>query len=290
MKPIILVDSSSDLPRDFVEHNNLIFVSLICNLDEKNYEDDFGETLSYSHFYKRLREGAMPTTSQVNIFNFEEIFRKHALKKEPIIYLAFDSAISGTYNSAVIARQHILEEIKEADITIIDTRSASIGEGLLVYKVLEMLKNDVSKEEIIDWIEDNKFNIRHYFVVEDLFHLQRGGRISPTKAKVGTLLNIKPLLDINKSGELINIANIRGRKKAIKSLAEYFHKNMNDKSLDVVGIIHGDCLEDALILKNLLEENYNFKEVLLNHVGPVIASHTGAGIIGLAFLGKERPE
>ncbi|SHH82690.1 DegV family protein [Clostridium grantii] len=290
MKTVILVDSSSDLPRNFIEDNNLPHVGLICNLDQENHIDDFGKTLTYKHFYKRLREGAMPTTSQVNIFTFEEIFRKHVLNKEAVIYLAFDSAISGTYNSAVIARQHILEEIPEADITVIDTRCASIGEGLIVYKANEMLKNNASKEEIVNWVEDNKFNVRHFFVVEDLQHLRRGGRVSATKAAVGTLLNVKPMLHVNKAGELINIASIRGRKKAIKALVENFDKNMNDKSLDVIGISHGDCLEDAVFLQGLLEEKYEFKEVLINHVGPVIASHTGAGMLALCFIGKEREE
>jgi DegV family protein with EDD domain len=290
MKTVILVDSSSDLPRSFIDSNNLPYVSLTCNLDGKTYVDDFGKTLTYENFYKRLKEGAMPTTSQVNIFTFEDVFRQHVLNNEAVIYLAFNSGISGTYNSAMIAREHILEETPEADITIIDTRSASISEGLLVFKSYEMLKNNASKEEIVQWIEDTKFKVRHYFVVEDLHHLKRGGRVSATKANVGTILNIKPMLDINKAGDLINIHNIRGRKKAIKALIELFHENMTEQSLDVIGITHGDCLDDALHLKILLEKEYKFKNILINHVGPVIASHTGAGMLGLGFIGKERPE
>ncbi|GAA0178133.1 DegV family protein [Clostridium sediminicola] len=288
MDTVILVDSSSDLPRSFIDENNIPIVGLTCHLHDVDYVDDFGKTLSYENFYNEIRNGAMPTTSQVNVFTFVEKFKELLLENKAIIYLAFDSSISGTYNSAVIAREQVLEEISDADITIIDTRSASIGEGLLVYKAYEMLKNGEPKEKIINWVEDNKFNIHHFFIVEDLNHLRRGGRVSSTKAAIGTLLNVKPMIYVNKKGELINIASIRGRKKAIKTIIERFDQNITDKSCEVVCISHGDCLEDALYLKEMLQEKYKAKKVLINHVGPVIASHTGAGMLALCFIGKER--
>lgn len=288
MDTVILVDSSSDLPRSYIDENNIPNVGLTCRLQGKDYVDDFGKTLAYENFYNEIRNGAMPTTSQINVFTFVEKFKELLLKNKSIIYLAFDSSISGTYNSAVIAKEQVLEEITDADITVIDTRSASVGEGLLVYKAYEMLNNGATKEEIVKWVEDNKFNIHHFFIVDDLNHLRRGGRVSSTKAAIGTLLNVKPMLYVNKKGELINIASIRGRKKAIKTMMEKFNQNIIEKSYEIVGISHGDCLEDALYLKKILQEKHKVKKVLVNHVGPVIASHTGAGVLTLCFIGKER--
>lgn len=288
MNTVIIVDSSCDLPLQFIEENNIPALGLICHLDGEEHEDDFGKTLTYERFYKRLRAGSMPTTSQINVYRFEELFKKYVKEGKSVIYLAMSSAISGCYSSAVIAKQSVEDELKEADITVIDTKCASIGEGIVVYKAYEMLKNGATKEEIVNWVEENKLKVQHWFSVEDLMHLKKGGRLSATKANIGTLLQMKPILSIDKEGNLKNTNNVRGRKKAIKSLFDRFEENMILDESTLIGISHGDCIEDALYLKNIILEKYKVKKIIINHVGPVIGSHTGPGILSVCFIGKDR--
>ena len=198
------------------------------------------------------------------------------------------SAISGCINCATMARDQLLEEMPNADITVIDSKSASIGQGILICKAAEMLSNGYSKCEIINWVEENKLNVNHWFIVDDLMHLKRGGRLSYTAATIGSILDIKPILCINRKGELINFNNIRGRKKAIRTLIKLFEENCINPENQVIGISHGDCIEDALFLKELVTEEFKVKDVIINYVGPAIGSHTGPGMLSLCFFGKER--
>ncbi|WP_027624839.1 DegV family protein [Clostridium lundense] len=288
MDTIILTDSSCDLPLEFIEENKIPFLGLTCHLSYGDYTDDFGKSLPYKKFYDSVRQGEMPTTSQINTYTFEETFKKYLKDGKAIIYIGMSSAMSGCINSAIIAKNTILDQMPNADITIIDSKSASIGEGLLVYKAIEMLNSGCSKDEIIDWLEKNKLRVHHWFLVDNLMHLKRGGRLSYTAAAIGTILNIKPIIFINNKGELINSINSRGRKKAIKSLIKLF-QDYSLNSEDVIGISHADCIEDALYLKELLTEEFNVKKVIINYVGPVIGAHTGPGMLSLCFFGKERP-
>lgn len=288
MNIVITTDSSCDLPLEYVEKNNIPVMGLICHLEDKDYIDDLGKTLTYEQFYGSIRRGAMPTTSQINVYRFEELFKKYVKENKAVIHLSMSSKISGCFSSANIAKQLVEEEFKDADITIIDTKSACIGEGIIVYSAVEMLKDGALKEEIINWVEENKLKLHHWFIVEDLLHLKRGGRLSATKANIGTLLQIKPMIYIDKEGNLENIGNIRGRKKAIKELLNKFEENIETPENSVIGISHGDCIEDALHLKEMILKKYKVKEIMINHVGPVIASHTGAGMLSVCFIGKDR--
>ncbi|WMJ80143.1 DegV family protein [Clostridium sp. MB40-C1] len=288
MDTVIIIDSSCDLPLEFIEENKIPFLGLICHLDGEDYVDDFGKTLTYEKFYSKIRQGSMPTTSQINVYRFHEMFKKYVQEGKSIIYLAMSSQMSGCYSSAVIAKQQVEEEIEGVDISVIDTKSACIGEGIIVYYAYEMLKNGSSKEEIVKWIEENKLKVHHWFIVEDLIHLKKGGRLSATKANIGTLLQIKPTIYIDKEGNLQNINNVRGRKKAIKALLDRMEENIVIDENTVIGISHGDCIEDALSLRDVIVEKYKIKKVIINHVGPVIASHTGAGMLSICFIGKDR--
>ncbi|WP_392485948.1 DegV family protein [Haloimpatiens sp. FM7315] len=288
MSTVIMTDSSCDLPLEYIEKNKIPFVSLTCHFKKSDYRDDFGSSLSYREFYDGLRNGEMPTTSQVNAYQFEETFKKFVKEGKSIIYLGMSSSISGTVNSANIARQAVLEEFKDADITVIDTKSACIGEGLLVYRAVEMLKKGMAKEDIIKWIEDNKLKVNHWFIVGSLKHLRYGGRISGAAATIGTLMKINPLICIDNSGKLINHTNIRGRKKAIKFLLNKFKEDSIKDKDQIVTISHGDCLEEALCLEALLKEEFGIKNIIINYVGPVIASHTGPDMLSLCFIGKNR--
>lgn len=288
MDTVLLIDSCTDLPLSYVEKNEIPAVSLVCNFKGQEYKDDFGKTLSYEEFYTAVRNGEMPSTSQVNVYVYTEIFKKYAIEGKSIIYLGFSSALSGSLNSAILAKDMVCEEIENADITVIDSKSASLGEGLLAYYANEMLKAGASKDEIVSWLETNKLKLNHWFTVDDLGHLKRGGRVSGTAAFVGTLLDIKPILHVDNEGRLIPVSKVKGRKKSLKTLFEMLQENIKSPEEQVIAISHGDCIEDAEHLKDMILKEYKVKDVIINHVGPVIGSHTGPGVVALFFLGDKR--
>lgn len=285
---VLLIDSCTDLPRSYVEKNQIPFVSLVCNLKDQEYKDDFGKSIGYKEFFDEVRNGEMPSTAQVNVYEYTELFRKYASEGKSVIYLGFSSALSGSLSSAYLARDMVIEEIKDADITIIDSKSASLGEGLLAYYANDMLKAGASKDEVVSWLETNKLKVNHWFTVDDLGHLKRGGRLSGTAALLGTLLDIKPILKVNDEGKLIPISKVKGRKKSIKTLFEMLHENIVSSEEQVIAISHGDCIEDAEYLKEMIIKEYNVKDVIINHVGPVIGAHTGPGVVALFFMGEKR--
>lgn len=282
-----MTDSSCDLPKDIIDRFSIHYIGLICNLNNTEYVEDYGKSLSYSDFYNDLRNGLMPTTSQINSFRFHEAFEKYAKEDISVIYLAFSSALSGTYNSALIAKEEILESYPNADIAIIDTRSASLGVGLLVYDACTLRENGASKDEVIKYIEDTKLKVNHLFTVDDLNHLKRGGRISPTMATIGTLLQVKPLLYIPDDGTLQNFSKVKGRKKSIKALFNKFEEKVLDPNNQTIFISHGDCLEDAKSLANMIKEKYN-TEIIINYIGLAIGSHSGPNTLTLFFKGNNR--
>ena len=288
MKTIIFTDSCCDLPRSFVEENNIQVMHLRVNIQGRDIPDDLGISIESKNFYDLIRQGEMPTTSQVNVNTFEDNFRKYIKEGYSIIYIGFSSALSGCVNSARIAKENIEEEISDADITIIDTKSASLGLGLIVYNAVNMLKAGKEKSEIVNWIEDNKLKVNHWFTVNDLYHLKRGGRLSGTVAAVGTILSIKPVMHIDDEGRLIPASKVKGRKKSIKVLKEILVDKIACPEEQTIFISHGDCIEDAEYLKELILNEVKVKEVIINNVGPVIGSHTGPGILALFFMGSNR--
>ncbi|HQI16481.1 MAG TPA: DegV family protein [Bacillota bacterium] len=283
-----MIDSCTDLPRSYVDKNEIPFVSLVCNFKDQEYKDDFGKSISYRDFFDAVRNGEMPSTAQVNVYEYTEIFKKYAAEGKSVVYLGFSSALSGSLSSAYIARDTVMEEFKDADITIVDSKSASLGEGLLAYYVNEMLKAGASKDEVVSWLETNKLKMNHWFTVDDLGHLKRGGRLSGTAAFLGTLLDIKPVLKVDDEGRLIPISKVKGRKKSIKTLFEMLQENITAPEEQVIAISHGDCIEDAEYLKEMILKEYNVKDVIINHVGPVIGAHTGPGVVALFFMGEKR--
>ena len=285
---IIMTDSCCDLPYDFTVENNIVVMSLMLTLGGKTIADDLGKTLKYSDFYKTLREGEMPKTAQVNIYKFQNEFEKHVKNGDKVIYIGFSSALSGTYNSACIAMESVKEEYREADISVIDSKCASLGLGLLVYHANEMRKAGKSKEEIVKWIEENKLNIVHWFTVEDLNHLYRGGRISKTTAAVGSLLNIKPVLHVDNEGRLVQVEKTRGRRKSLSVIANKVAETIINSEEQVILISHGDCMEDVEYIKEKILEKIKVKDIVVNHVGPVIGTHSGPGTIAVFYIGKER--
>lgn len=285
---VLVVDSASALPLEFIQQKNVIGAPIICHFKGKDIEDDFGKTLNAKEFYDALRAGEMPTTSQINVFKFEELFRPLVEEKKSVIYIGLSSGLTGTIDSARKAVANLKEEYNDCDVTVIDSLSASLGLGLLCYLAYEKIKEGKSKEEIIEFVENTKLKVNHYFTVDDLNHLKRGGRVSASAAAVGTLLNVKPILHVNNEGKLVPLTKVRGRRKAIGTLAEKFIERTNKNEMQTIAIVHGDCLEDVKALEALCRENGNVKECLINFEGPTVASHTGAGLIALYFISNER--
>lgn len=284
----LITDSACDLPIEYIKENNIEIASLEVNLNGEFKKDDLGQTLKYDYFYKSVREGAMPSTSQVNVGTFEELFRKYTENGDSIIYVSLASALSGTYNSAHIARLNIIDENQNADITLIDSVSVSLGEGALVYYVNQLIKEGKSKEEIVEWAEKNKTRVNHSIVLDDLSHLKRGGRISGAAAVVGTLLSIKPTLKINGDGTLGVGPKLKGKKKVAKYILDDIRENAEDIEGQVLFIAHADVLEEAEELKNQILQEFKFKDVVVNSIGAVIGTHGGPGTLAAIFLGKSR--
>jgi DegV family protein with EDD domain len=288
MQTVIITDSCSDLPLKYVNENNIPVISLTYNFRGKENEDDLGKTMEYKEFYDGVRSGEMPTTSQINVFTYTEEFKKHISQGKSIIYIGFSSALSGSVNSANLARQTLLDEYKDADISVIDSKCASMGQGLLVYYANEMLKKGQSKEEIVKWVEENKLRLNHWFTVEDLNHLKRGGRVSAATAFIGTILDIKPVLHVDDEGRLIPVTKVKGRKKSIRMLFDKMKERIQNPDGQVIFISHGDSIDDAKHLEKLILDEYKVKEVVMNYVGPVIGAHSGPGTIALFFMGDRR--
>lgn len=288
MKTILFTDSCCDLPISFVKENNIQVMPIIVNINGEDIPDDLGRSISHKDFYSLIRNGKLPTTSQVNVDTFERNFRKYVREGYSIIYIGFSSALSGCVNSARLAKELIDEEIKDADITIVDTKSASMGLGLLVYYAANMLRDGKSKEDIINWLEENKLKVNHWFTVDDLNHLKRGGRVSSTVAIVGTMLSIKPIMHVDNEGRLIPVSKVKGRKKSIKALFDKLKENIVDSENQTIFISHGDCIEEAESLKELILSEIKVKEIIINNIGPAVGSHSGPGTLALFFIGNSR--
>ena len=285
---VIMTDSCCDMPAPLVDELGIVVLPLSVLLGEdsfKNYLD--GREIGFKEFYDQVRGGAMPTTSAVSVGDFEDAMRSVLSQGKDILCLNFSAALSTTYQSAVIAAESMKEEFPEATVRVLDTACASLGQGLLVYLCARKKMDGKSLEEVYQYAEDTKLHIAHWFTVNDLNHLKRGGRVSAATALVGTMLSIKPILHVDNEGRLINVGKARGRKASLLMLADEFEKHVMDPSLPVF-ISHGDCEEDAKFVAAEVEKRTGAKTMVINYVGPVIGAHTGAGVIALCFAAKER--
>ncbi len=288
MSIILITDSTCDLPISYIKDHNIEFLGLTVLIDDKEVVDDLGQTLTYKDFYDYLRRGETTSTSQVNTHRFVEQFTSHIKNGDSIIFIGLSSALSGTCNSAEMAKVELLEKYPDADITIIDSLSVSSGLGLLVHYAAQMRAAGKSKEEIVNWVEDNKLKAIHLFTVDDLDHLKRGGRLSGASAFVGSLLNIKPLLFVSDDGKLLPYDKARGRKKAINSIVDSLQKHIKSPEDQTIFISHGDCLEEAKQLELKVRESISVKDVIISMVGTTVGSHSGPGTLAIFFLGDIR--
>lgn len=284
----IVTDNTSDLPRSYIEEHGLTLMWLTYMMEGKVYKED--NSLPYPEFYEKMRSGSMPTTSQVNPQSAKTVLEEIVKQGYDVLHIAFSSGLSGSYNSARIAAQELKEEYPEARIEVVDSLCASLGEGLLVHKAVQMKEAGRSLEETAAWLEENKLHLCHVFTVDDLNHLYRGGRASKTAAVLGTLVNIKPMLHVDNEGKLIPLSKVRGRKKSIHTLVDMMEERMKSwrSQNDIVFISHGDCREDAEFLKKLVEERFGIHAFLIDYVGPTIGAHSGPGTLALFFMGEAR--
>lgn len=285
----ILSDSTTDLPVEIIDTLDIDILPLQFLIDSKNYRDyPDGRDIDGKTFYRLLREGKNVTTVQVNVETFLTSFESYLCKGMDLLYLSFSSGLSGTFNSAMVAAKELSKKYPDRKIVVVDTLAASMGEGLLVYHAAMKKKQGLSIEEVASWVESNKNHLCHWFTVADLFHLKRGGRISPATAVVGTMLGIKPVLHVDNEGHLIPVHKVRGRKASLDSLCQQMKETCIRPESQMIFISHGDCENDARYLADQIKKEMGVKEIVLNLIGPVIGAHSGPGTVALFFLGKEK--
>ena len=282
----IITDSSCDLSRDLYEAWQVHITPLSVMFRGQPHEDDSEGFIK--EVYAGLRSGEVATTSAANPEHWARIIEPVLQQGFDALVLAFSSGLSTTYQSAVIAAEDLLEKYHDRRIRVVDTLCASLGQGLLVWHACQKRDAGYSLEQLADWCEENKLHLCHWFTVDDLMFLKRGGRINAGTALVGTMLGIKPVLHMDDEGHLINISKVRGRKAAINALAQKAAQLGEGYDNSTMFISHGDCIEDAQYLESLLKEKYGVKHVLIGYVGAVIGSHSGPGTLALFFLGKHR--
>lgn len=283
---IITVNSTVDLPKDWLEEREVPVIPLKYTIDGETYTDMEG--LSAQEFFEKLREGHMSVTSQVNPEDAKKIWIPILEEGKDVLHLGFSSGLSGTFNSMRIAGEALSKEYPAARIIVIDTLCACLGEGLLLYKALKLKAAGKSIDETAGWVEENKLHVCHNVTVDDLNHLHRGGRISKATAIVGTVIQIKPIIHMDNEGCLKVIGKERGRKKSLHKIVDMAVEQSKGWDNDMVMITHGDCIEDAKYVEALVREKLKVPQVLINNIGTVIGSHTGPGVLAVFLMGNKR--
>ena len=282
----IITDSGCDLPGQWLSRLDVQAVPLIVNYKGEALEDSVDGKIQ--EMYNGLRAGEAATTSAVNPSRWEALMEPVLDQGQDLLVIAFSSGLSTTYQSAVIAANDLKEKYPDRKIIVVDSLSASLGQGLLVWYACQKKAEGLSLEELATWVESNRYHLCHWFTVDDLMYLKRGGRVSATTALVGTMLKIKPVLHMDDEGHLINMSKTRGRKASIEALADKAVELGKSYDNSTMFICHGDCLEDAQYLAQLVKEKCGVKDVLIGYTGAVIGSHSGPGTLALFFMGEKR--
>ena len=285
-KYVIVTDSSSDLTRDIINDPEVVYLQLDVLMDGEASKANCD--VDIKDFYAKLRSKKNATTSAVNIDKFIETFDKYLSEGYDVLYLGFSSGLSGTFNAGFVAAKELSEKYPERKVFAVDTLAASLGEGLLVYYAFKMKQDGADIESVRDYVEENKLKLCHWFTVDDLFFLKRGGRINAATAIVGSMLSIKPVLHVDNKGRLISVSKARGRRAALDALFDKMKETAIEPEKQVVFISHGDSEEDAKYLADRIKTELGSPEVVISYVGPVIGAHSGPGTIALFYLGCER--
>ena len=284
----IVADSACDMPASYYQEKGVELIKLGFMMNDVNYEGEDGASISEKEFYKLLREGSMPTTYQVTAEAAKPHVEKYLQQGEDVLILAFSSALSGTANSLVMAAKELSEVYPKRKIRVVDTLCASMGEGLFLDYVVKKADTGATLEETADYAEGLKLNICHFFTVDNLFHLKRGGRVSTATAVVGSVLQIKPIMHVDNEGRLVAIGKAMGRKKSLTALVDNLFAVAELGEGDPIFISHGDCIEDVEWVKNLILSRKPDVQIVVNYIGAVIGSHAGAGTVAIFCKGKNR--
>lgn len=287
---VIVTDSSCDLSAQMAQELELHVAPLSVLLDGRTYKNYLdGREIAFSDFYGALRAGKQAKTSAVNIEDFTQMMTPLLESGKDILYLGFSSGLSATYQCGASAMNMLREQYPQRKLYAVDTLSASMGQGLMLYLAVMKKRAGLSIEEVRDYVEQNKLHMCHWFTVDDLHFLKRGGRISATTELIGSMLSIKPVMHVDDEGRLIKMEIAKGRKSSIRRLKDKIEKSLlSPRDQQVVFISHGDCLAEARSLGDMIKEQIGVKDVVYNYIGPVVGAHSGPGTIALFFLGDKR--
>lgn len=286
---VIMTDSSCDLPQELADQLGLEVLPLEVMADGKNYRNWLdGREIGFKEFYKLAREGKELKTSAVNTAAFEEKMEKLLEEGKDILYIGFSAGLSTTYNSGEAAARELREKYLDRKIYTVDTLAASLGQGMIIYYAAKKKEAGATIEEVRDFVENEKLHMCHWFTVDDLNYLKRGGRISAATAAVGTMLSIKPVMHMDNEGHLVAVGKARGRKAALCQLLDTMGELGEGLEGQTTFICHSDCMDDAQYVASQMKERFGVAQVNINWIGPVIGAHTGPGTIGIFFWGSER--
>ena len=284
---VIFTDSACDISPEILDRWGVQYRSLTFHFEGDSREYSNNE-VSAKEFYQNMRAGKIAKTSAINVETFKSAFEPILKEGKDLLYIGFSSGLSNTCNAGQLAANELLEQYPERKISVVDTLSASAGFGMLLYLTVKKRDEGASLEEAAQFVMDTRLHQCHWFTVDDLVYLKRGGRISSAVALVGTMLGIKPVLHMDNEGHLVNVTQARGRKAALKALANKYTELALDPKAGPVFISHGDCIEDVNRLSEMIYNQHGVKTELIADVGPVIGVHSGPGTLALFFLGKER--
>ncbi len=289
MSFVLMTDSSANLTTDIIEKFGIEIVPMIFLVNDIEYRSyKKGENVDIKQYYDMMRNKEHIKTSLLSPEIYVDAFRPFLENGQDILYIAFSSGLSGTYQSSVLAVEMLREEYPERKIITWDSLCASMGEGLLVYYAAKMKEEGKSLDEILSWLEENKLKLCHWFTVDDLFFLKRGGRISSATAIIGSALSIKPVLHVDDNGKLVSVSKARGRKQSLNALVDKFAETAIEPEKQTVFISHGDCIEDAQYVAKTIKEKFGIEDIVINYIDPVIGAHSGPGTLALFFLGSVR--
>jgi DegV family protein with EDD domain len=282
---VLITDDSCDLPMSYYTENGIGLVKLGYSLEGEVYRQG---DVTEKEFYDLIRSGKKPTTIAVNAEDAIAVIEPHLQNGEDVLYIAFSSGLSASYNNAEMGAVEMREKYPDRKIIVVDTLCASLGQGLLLHKVKGMRDKGASIEAAAKWAEDNKLNVAHNVMADDLYHLHRGGRVSKTSAVMGTMLGVKPIIHVNNEGKLVAIGKVRGKKQALTNIVDRMEKLVGNTPNDFFTVCHADAIEDAEFVAKLMSERFKIDDYIINYIGPVIGSHTGTGTIAIFMMAEHR--
>lgn len=286
---LITSDSTCDMPASFYEEENIPILPYTFIMNEESFLDDHLEEEAYDAFFLRIKnEKLLPTTAQVNLKQASDFFEPLLKDGYDVIHLHFASALSGSYNNVCVVAQELREKYPEREITIIDTKSATLGQGLILWYAIKRKKEGMGYKEMVSYVTELSDRLCHYFTVDDLNYLHRGGRLSKASAIVGSMLQVKPMLEISKEGKVEVIGKVRGRKTSLDKLVKKFLDTYVPEENEIIFLCHSLSLKEAQEVAKAIEEKTGITNFFYHSVGPVIGSHTGPGAVAVFYVGRER--